>query len=82
MSSHQQIAHRWAQNDASLSLKDYAIIAEGRTIYSYGRHFPIARWFEPVARDLLPSVNALAMMKEREFNRAIAEALAQDPRRA
>lgn len=42
--SHEQIAHRWAQRNARLSARGYAVFAEGLSIYSWGRHFEIARW--------------------------------------
>lgn len=41
-----EIAHRWAQQNPSLSVRGYAMFAEGLTIYSWGTHFPIARWVD------------------------------------
>lgn len=43
MASHQNIAHRWAQ-DTGASLKGFNMYSEGAVIYSYGPHFPIARF--------------------------------------
>lgn len=46
MSSHDQIAHRWAHrvpNSNAKRLQGYAMFAQGDTLYSWGSHFPIAR---------------------------------------
>lgn len=46
MSSHDQIAHRWAHrvpNSDDKRLQGYAMFAQGDTLYSWGSHFPIAR---------------------------------------
>lgn len=46
MSSHDQIAHRWAHrvpNSDAKRLQGYAMFAQGDTLYSWGHHFPIAR---------------------------------------
>lgn len=46
MSSHDQIAHRWAHrvpNYDAKRLQGYAMFAQGDTLYSWGHHFPIAR---------------------------------------
>lgn len=48
--NHQQIAHRWAQRNPDLKAKGFNVIAEGLTIFSYGHHFPIARWFQPIGK--------------------------------
>lgn len=46
MANHQQIAHRWAQMDSKLDVSGYGMQAHGLTVYSWGRHFPIAEWVE------------------------------------
>lgn len=43
---HLTIAHRWAQRNSALSLRGFNVFADGLSIYSYGRHFEIARWTE------------------------------------
>ena len=45
MSSHRQIAHIWA-NRSQTRATGHNMYFEGDTIYSYGRHFPIARHVE------------------------------------
>ena len=41
--SHDEVAHRWAQNTEGDHAAGFNMWFEGDTIYSYGRHFPIAR---------------------------------------
>jgi len=43
--NNQQLAHVWAQQEKT-SGKGSSFFFEGATIYSYGRHFPIARYYE------------------------------------
>lgn len=51
MASHREIAHRWAQMNSRLFVKGYAMFADGFSIYSYGRHFEIARWVKTLASE-------------------------------
>lgn len=44
--THGQIATRWAKRDRAESLKGHHIFCDRDTIYSYGYHFPIARWHD------------------------------------
>lgn len=41
MATHNEVAHAWA-NQTGKHRKGFNMFYEGRTIYSYGRHFPIA----------------------------------------
>lgn len=52
LSSHDEVAHLWAHQTQS---HGYAsnVRFDGRTIYSYGMHFPVATFVEPM-RALLP----------------------------
>ena len=54
MTAHQTIAHRWAQ-DTGASLKGYAMHCASGVIYSWGNHFPIARFMNTPARRGKPS---------------------------
>lgn len=45
MPNHQQIAHLWA-NGTDKHYADDTLFAESGTIYSYGKHFPIARKYK------------------------------------
>lgn len=49
MVSHDRVAHRWAQRPAAPKdhARGHSMFFEGDTIYSYGSHFPIARWAFP-----------------------------------
>lgn len=51
MTSHDQIAHRWAQRPDPAtragSARGHAMFFNDDTIYSYGPHFPIAKWVDP-----------------------------------
>ena len=51
MTTHTQIAHRWAQMHSKLSLRGHAMFADGFSIFSYGRHFEIARWTPTLASE-------------------------------
>lgn len=42
MANHQQVAHAWA-HQTGRNCRGFNMYYEGPTIYSYGRHFPIAR---------------------------------------
>ena len=47
-----QVAHVWAQ-DKGQPMRSGSMRAEGDTVYSYGTHFPIARWTDATGRDYL-----------------------------
>lgn len=49
MASHQEIAHRWAQ-DKNASLKGFNVYCRDGMIFSYGEHFVIARFVHTPAR--------------------------------
>lgn len=40
------VAHRWAQLNTNGAARGFAMFYEGRTVYSWGHHFPIAQWVE------------------------------------
>lgn len=46
MLTHNQLAHRWAKRDRAESLKGHSMFCDRDTIYSYGYHYPIARWHD------------------------------------
>ena len=56
MASHQEIAHRWAQNNKpGANVKGFNMFCAGGRIYSYGHHFIIARFAATPARRGKPS---------------------------
>lgn len=50
MSSHDEVAHAWA-HQTGRARTGYAMFSDGATIYSHGRHFPIARHITTPAGD-------------------------------
>lgn len=47
MANHNEVAHHWA-NRTGRKCRGFNMFYEGRTIYSYGPHFPIARIVEEI----------------------------------
>jgi hypothetical protein len=47
MTTHDDVAHNWA-NQTGRKKRGYAMFYDGDTIYSWGRHFPMARIFRDV----------------------------------
>lgn len=54
MASHIEVAHRWAQRNSKLSIKGFNMYADGLSLFSYGRHFELARHVETTPREGSP----------------------------
>ncbi len=62
MASHISVAHRWAQMNRNLSVKGFNMFAEGFSIFSYGRHFEIARWVPTTPAKDAQNVDAMCVL--------------------
>lgn len=51
MPSHYQVAHRWAQMNSNGHATGHHMWFDGLSIFSYGRHFEIARWTPTLANE-------------------------------